>query len=302
MAPSASTHSPGATLTQSARGFDIHLIERDSSTFPEQLRELSHVPPKLFCIGDLSILTQPMIAIVGTRDPTSYGERTTRELAGAFARSGIVLVSGMARGIDAIVHRTALENDGRTIAVLGTGVDVPYPVGHRQLHRTIAARGLVISENSPGLAPFKGAFPRRNRIIAALGRATIVVEAGHKSGALNTARHAMDIDRPVAAVPGPIDSPQSAGANHLIRDGAMVIASVDDALALMGITTVPPAEPIQLSGIEARVWSAIGLGRIGMDALAGASGLSARQCMTVVTMLELRGIVECLVSGEVRRR
>jgi DNA processing protein len=295
------TASDADTIPPSS-GFEIDLIERGTSRYPEQLLDLSHVPKSFFCIGDTDLLAGPMIAIVGTRDPTSYGERTTRELARAFANNGVTLVSGMARGIDAIVHRTALDCDGKTIAVLGTGIDIPYPSGHRELHRSIASRGLVISENGPGVTPYKGAFPRRNRIIAALGRATIVIEAGHKSGALNTASHAMEIGRPVAALPGPIDSPQSAGTNHLIRDGAIVIASVDDALALMGLSGAPAIEPIQLSDIEARVWSALGGSSIQMDALAFAAKLSARECMTVVTMLELRGLVECLVSGEVRRR
>lgn len=295
-------HASGASTTKSSRGFEVDLIERETARYPEQLLDLSHVPKRFFCIGDVGLLTGPMISIVGTRDPTPYGERTTRDLARAFSTNGVTLVSGMARGIDAIVHRTALECDGKTIAVLGTGIDVPYPTGHRELHRTIASRGLVVSENCPGAAPHKGAFPRRNRIIAALGRATIVIEAGHKSGALNTASHAMEIGRPVAAVPGPIDSPQSAGTNHLIRDGAIVIASVDDALALMGLSGAPAIEPIQLSDVEARVWSALGGSSIRMDALAATAKLSARECMTVVTMLELRGLVESLVSGDIRRR
>ncbi len=293
---------PDPAAIASPRGFAIDLIRRNAPGYPEQLLDLPHPPPKLFCIGDAGVLNEPMISIVGTRNPTAYGERTARTLAAAFARTGIVLVSGMARGIDAVVHRTAIELGARTIAILGTGVDVPYPAAHRELHGTIAKSGLVMSENGPGNQSYKGAFPRRNRIIAALARATIVIEAGHKSGALNTAAHALNIDRPVAAVPGPIDSPQSDGTNQLLRDGAIVIASVEDALAMMGISHAPAPEPVQLSDVEARVWSGLGLSALRMDALAAASNMSARECMSVVTLLELRGLVECLTSGEIRRR
>jgi len=293
---------PQSAAASADLAFDIEVIERNTPWYPEQLVELPDPPSKLFCIGNPGLLCEPSISIVGTRNPTAYGLRTAREIATAFARSGVVLVSGMARGIDAVVHETALNNGAPTIAVLGTGVDVPYPSAHRGLHHEISNSGLVVSENSPGRWAHQGAFPRRNRIIAGLARATIVIEAGHKSGALNTATHALNINRPVAAVPGPIDSPQSAGTNHLVRDGAIVIASVEDALALAGIAHAPRPEPVQLSEAEARVWSALGAGGLGMDALASASRFTARECMGIVTALELRGLVECLVSGEVRRR
>lgn len=299
--PSSQASPHRATPASSAR-FSIDLIDRSTPRYPVQLLELPDPPAKLYCIGDANLLCESMIAIVGTRNPTGYGVRAAREISTALSRSGIVLISGMARGIDAVVHDTALKHGSPTIAILGTGVDVPYPAAHRELHRQIAQSGLVVSENGPGRWAHQGAFPRRNRIIAALAGATIVIEAGHKSGALNTAAHALNINRPVAAVPGPIDSPQSAGTNHLLRDGAIVIASVEDALALAGISHAPQSEPIQLSDNEARVWSALAGGSRGMDALASTSGLSVRECMGVVTMLELRGLVECLVSGEIRRR
>jgi DNA processing protein len=208
----------------------------------------------------------------------------------------------MARGIDAAVHRAALECGGWTIAVLGTGIDIPYPVGHAELHRVIGERGLLLSENAPGLRAHKGAFPKRNRIIAALGQSTIVVEGGHKSGAINTANHVLSLGKTLAAVPGPIDAPQSKGTNHLLRDGASVIAEVADALALAGISQPAQAEPARLSELDGRVWSAIGGETIGLDLVARRAGLSARACLTSVTALEMSGMVECLVTGEVRRR
>ena len=292
---------PRAWQNQSA-AIAIDVIERGSRRYPEQLLELPDPPTQLFSMGDTGLLESPMVAIVGTRNPTSYGLRTGRAISAALARAGVTIVSGMARGIDAVAHLTALDDGAGTIAVLGTGIDVPYPAGHRELHRSIATSGLVVSENGSGKQAHQGAFPRRNRIIAGLARAIIVIEAGHKSGALNTATHALNIDRPVAAVPGPIDSPQSAGTNQLIRDGALVIASIEDALALAGVSAGPQPEPIQLSETEARVWSALGVSARGMDALAAAAGLTARECMGTVTSLELRGLVECLVSGEIRRR
>ena len=280
----------------------ILAVPSTSRDFPPALHDLELVPDPLFAIGDLKLLNVPLVSIVGTRDPTAYGLRIARSLARAFVENGIGLVSGMARGIDAAVHETAIELGGKTVAVLGTGVDVPYPVGHRELHRVITERGLVISERGSGATAHRGAFPRRNRIIAALGKVTIVVEAGMTSGARNTASHALELGRPLAAVLGPIDSPQSAGTNHLIRDGAAVIASVDDAIALAGITARAQSIPVNLSELDAKVWAAIGGETLPVDTISTRAGLAPRECMASITSLELSGMVESLITGEVRRR
>lgn len=280
----------------------IMTIAASAPEYPRALLDLDIVPDPLFAIGDMSLLRNPLISIVGTRDATAYGLRTARSLASALARAGVGIVSGMARGIDAAVHRAALDARGTTVAVLGTGVDVPYPVGHTELHKVISERGLVISERGSGTTAHKGSFPKRNRLIAALGRATIVVEAGHKSGALNTARHALEMGRTLAAVPGPIDSAQSAGSNHLLRDGAIVVASVADALALAGVAEISQPEPMQLGEADARVWAAIGGETLGVDSIASRTRLSTRECLAAITSLELSGIVESLITGEVRRR
>jgi DNA processing protein len=280
----------------------IQTIAAASSGFPENLRHLDVIPDPLYAIGDAGLLAMPMVSIVGTREPTGYGLRVTRLLAKAFARNGFVIVSGLARGIDGAAHRAALECAGSTIAVLGTGIDVPYPVGHTELHRAIGEKGLLLSENPPGSRAHKGAFPKRNRIIAALGKLTIVVEGGHKSGAMNTARHVTDMGKDLAAIPGPIDSPMSSGPNQLIRDGAGVITEIADALALAGIIQTAQSEPLQLSLIEGRVWSAIGLDAMPVDLIARRAGLSTRECLESVTSLELNGMVESLVTGEIRRR
>ena len=280
----------------------IEILAAIAQEYPQQLFDLDQPPDPLYAIGDLSLFSRPLISIVGTREATSYGLKTARAIATALSRAGCVIVSGLARGIDAAAHRAALECDGGTIAVLGTGIDVPYPVAHTDLHRAVCERGLVISENEPGRNAHKGAFPKRNRIIAALSRLTIVVEAGHKSGAKNTANCVLGLGKTLAAVPGPIDSPQSAGTNTMIRDGAAVIATVEDALALAGVSHVKIHQPLQLDGPDAQVWSAIGGETLALDAIANRTGLAVRDCLTAVTSLELQGMVETLVTGEVRHR
>ena len=244
----------------------------------------------------------PRVSIVGTRQSTAYGERCTRSLTRALVRSGVVVISGMARGIDGAAHRTAIEEGGKTVAVLGTGIDVPYPAGHRQLHRSIGEHGLVLSENPPGATAHKGAFPKRNRIIAALAPVTIVIEAGFKSGALNTASQALELGRVVAAVPGPIDSEQSQGSNQLLRDGAVLIASAADALALLGVSAARESPVPTLPENEERVWNALGKGFVEIDALATKSGLRTPDCLAAITSLEIMGLIDCSPGGEIRRR
>ena len=285
-----------------ASGKGIACRSPAAADYPGCLRDLAQPPRSLYSIGSMSALSGPRASVVGTRMPSAYGLRITRALCVAFARADVCVISGMARGIDAEGHRSMLGAGGKTVAVLGTGIDVAYPASHRGLHQAIGACGLLISENAPGASAHKGAFPKRNRIIAALAPLTIVVEAGHRSGALNTAAHALDLGRVVAAVPGPIDSPQSEGTNQLIRDGAAVIASIDDALALAGVAAPARSAPIQLEGDDERVWSALGAGPLAMDDLSAKAGLPARQCLMTVTSLELMGMVECLLTGEVRRR
>lgn len=285
-------------------GVEIQCWQRGSAEYPRELLDLQHPPFELHAMGSAAGLAQPRVAIVGTRASTAYGERITRSLTRTLARAGVTVISGMARGIDGAAHRTALEEGGKTVAVLGTGIDVPYPAGHRQLHRAIAEHGLVVSENPPGMRAHKGAFPKRNRIIAALAPVTIVVEAGFRSGALNTASQALELGRVVAAVPGPIDSEQSRGSNQLLRDGAVVIAAADDALALLGVSAPKDggeAMPV-LPDTEQKVWDALKGGLTEMDALPAVTCLSMAECLAAVTSLEILGLVECSLAGEIRRR
>ena len=284
-----------------------HLVPRaltpDDARWPDPLRDLSTPLETLWYLGDPAHLGRsPAVAIVGTRDATPYGERVARDLARAFALAGAVVVSGMARGIDAAAHRAALDAHAPTIAVLGTGADIPYPAGHRSLHERLAREGVVVSESEPGRRAFPGCFPRRNRIIAALSCMTVIVEAGQKSGALLTATAALDLGRIVAVIPGPIDSPQSAGSNLLLRDGAAVITSAADALQLVGLTPVIRHVDVPEGGDARVVWDALAKGATDLDSLCTRTKLPVSRCMVAVTELELRGIIECRLTGEIARR
>ena len=270
--------------------------------YPAPLRELHDPPPVLWSRGDWTMLADPVVAIVGTRRATSYGQRVTREIAAALARQGACIVSGMALGIDSCAHRGALDAAGRTVAVLGTGADIAYPRAHTALHRELGQRGLVISELPPGARSDPGSFPRRNRIIAALARLTIVVEAPELSGALITSKDALELGRDVAVVPGTIDSPQSVGSNRLLRDGAHVITSIEDALFLVGLNPPVRIEPELRGEGEGRVWRALEQGATSLDELCARAAMPVAECLTAVTALELRGIVECALTGSVRRR
>jgi DNA processing protein len=290
-----------------ARHIGVTIIAEQDATYPEYLRSLRDAPPYLFTLGNLALLQLPAVAIVGTRSATPYGLRVTRMLAADLARAGVAVVSGMARGIDSAAHEAALEVAGATIAVLGTGVDVPYPRHNKPLHARIAQQGLIVSEFPCGLHASPGSFPRRNRIIAALARAVIVTEAPVKSGALITSSIAGDIGRDVGAVPGHIDTPACAGSNLLLRDGATPILSSADAIALGGIT--PPSAPAQLRSAQELsddaqlLWRALSAsGPLSADALARAGGLEARRAAPALAALEIAGWVEIDHAGVVFAR
>jgi len=301
--PEKSTASEGAERAmENASRAGARVVAFGDEDYPERLRALDSPPPVLFALGSLALLLAPCVAIVGTRRATSYGERVTAELAGALARAGATVVSGMARGIDGVAHRAALAAGGGTVAVLGTGVDVAYPAAHRALHAEIAARGLVLSEEMPGDRASGGSFPKRNRIIAALAATTIVVEAPHKSGALITASWASDLNCNIGAVPGPIDVPQSAGTNALLRDGAVMITDVADALTLVGVSAPRAVTRAPTDATQLLIWHALEFPAPDLDTLAARASLPARACLSAVTALELDGAIECALTGEIRRR
>ncbi len=270
--------------------------------YPSALSDLPDAPAALWSIGDWNVLAAPAVAVVGTRRATSYGLRVTRELVDALARGGACVVSGMALGVDARAHRAALDAGGRTVAVLGTGADVAYPRAHVALHSEIAHRGLILSEMPPGARSHRGSFLERNRIIAGLSRLTLVVEAPVASGALSTAGVALELGRDVAAVPGPIDSPQSAGTNLLIREGAHPITCADDLLKLAGLEIVPRSPHAFDDPAQRAVWDALTKGASSLDELCSRVALPVRECLSAVTALEIRGALECGLTGEIRRR
>ena len=269
---------------------------------PACFRDLSRPPAGLWCLGDPGSLAgapEGHVAIVGTREASPYGIRVAERLAAACARAGLVVVSGLARGVDAAAHRAALAEGGRTIGVQGTGVDVPYPASHRTLHDALVRRGSVLSEMEPGTRATPGCFPRRNRLIAALCRVTVVVEAGFKSGAINTASQALDLGRTVAAVPGRIDDAGSAGANLLIRDGAQVITEIADLLALFG------PEIAQRHAESLRAGSGGWAAGPGLERTGGRdralSGLSAGQADLGSPRELAEGLLRAELEGSIRR-
>lgn len=297
----------------------IGVVTIAEAHYPRSLRDLEDAPAALYTLGDLALTVPPAVALVGSRQATSYGRQVARDFARRLASRGICVVSGLAAGIDAEAHAAALAAGGPTIAVQGTGVDVAYPRSNAGLHAQIARDGLVLSELPPGRPAHAGAFPRRNRLIAALADVVVVVEAGVRSGALITAQLGGALGRSVAAVPGPIDSESSRGANQLLRDGAQTLASFDDLLGLLALTqrgrgadtgaadgmaseSSPAVRPCDHApdSAEGRVLAVLTNGPRGTDDLVRACGISPREVATALSNLELQGEVLFDPSGLVR--
>ncbi len=220
-------------LRREAGSQGVSLLTRDNPSFPEPLRQIYAAPGALFLKGEIRRSDELGVAIVGTRNPTRYGRRIARDLAGSLAAQGVTIVSGLARGIDAEAHQAALEAGGRTIGVLGCGLGVNYPAGHEELRDRIASSGAVVTELPWEALPRPENFPRRNRLISGLSLATIVVEAALRSGALLTARLALEQGREVMAVPGPVDSSRSSGCHRILKDGAHLVESASDVLQIL---------------------------------------------------------------------
>ena len=280
-------------------GSEARALRRTDAEYPARLLDLPDAPAMLYARGTLPTALPPAVAIVGTRDASSYGLRIARSIATSLARAGVAVVSGLARGIDGASHEAALAAGGRTVAVLGTGLDLVYPRSHRELQSRIGVEGLLLSElpaTSPGHG---GSFPRRNRIIAALADVVVVVEAGEKSGALITADYALELNRTVACVPNGIDVPSAQGSNALLKKGAEPILHPDDALALLNMRAVPTPSPA-LDGDAASCWDAIQRGAGDVVEIARASGLSQRAVMGALSALEIEGLVSIDMLGAVR--
>lgn len=267
---------------------DVRVLER--RRFPPLLRAIYDPPPRLYVRGGAEddLLARPAVAIVGARACSSYGAQVARRLGREFAGAGLVVVSGLARGIDGEAHRGALESGGATVAVLGCGVDRDYPAAHRELAQRIRADGLVVSEYEPGVEPAPWRFPARNRIIAGLSAVTVVIEARERSGALITADMALEEGRDVLAVPGEITSPLSAGTNALLKLGAGVCTGAEDVLSLFGLA--PDQRPAPKLGADAAAVLAALPG--GADDLVRVTGLDARALAVALAELELTGLVQ----------
>ncbi|MEB3022352.1 DNA-processing protein DprA [[Mycobacterium] crassicus] len=259
-------------------------------------------PMVLWALGPVRLdeAAERATAIVGTRAATAYGELVAADLAAGLAERDVAVVSGGAYGIDGAAHRAALAADGTTVAVLAGGIDIPYPAGHSALLHRIAAHGLLLTEYPPGVRPARFRFLTRNRLVAALAGATVVVEAGLRSGAANTAAWARALGRPVAAVPGPVTSASSAGCHALLRGGAELVTRADEVVELAGrigelAPEVPrPATALDgLSDAERQVYEALpGRGAVTVDQIAVASGLAPAQVFGPLALLEVAGLAE----------
>lgn len=281
-------------------------LDRADERYPAWLGTIADPPAVLYCDGLIEPQDRQALAIVGSRQATPYGLRITETLARELSGAGFTIVSGLARGIDAAAHRAALEAGGRTIAVLGCGLDMDYPLGHARLREEIAMSGAVVTEYAPGIPPRAGHFPRRNRIISGLSLGVVVVEAAEDSGSLITARLALEQGREVFAVPGSIDAPLSRGPHGLLKQGAKLVETVDDIIEDLvpqmekaAVPTQRPMpfkamEPPDLSPEERRVWEQMSREPLHLDDLTEQSGLTPAAVSGILLGLELKGVARQL--------
>ncbi|HEV3004638.1 MAG TPA: DNA-processing protein DprA [Pirellulales bacterium] len=290
------------------RRHGVAILTPSHESYPRLLREIHDPPAVIFARGALAPADALAIAIVGSRHATHYGLAQAERLAASLARAGLTIVSGLARGIDAAAHRGA---GGRTLAVLGSGLLNIYPPEHQELANDVAAKGAVLSEAPLTAAPMSGMFPQRNRLISGLSLGVVVVEATVRSGALITARHAMEQGREVFAVPGRVDSRSSHGCHRLIRDGAKLVETADDVLEELGplVEAAPrgdgtsihhPAE-LLLNDLERQVLSAVSTEPVTIDEVIVASGLAASTVLATLSVLEIRRLVRRLGGNTVAR-
>jgi DNA processing protein len=265
-------------------------VERTSPEFPSLLRELHDPPARLYLRGSVPLLSQPAVAVVGARSCSSYGAQVSRTLGRELGAAGVVVVSGLARGVDAEAHRGALEAGGQTVAVLGCGIDRDYPRRHSELASRIAAEGAIVSEYPPGTEPAPWRFPARNRIVAGLCLATVVVEARSRSGALITADFALELGREVFAVPGEITAGLSAGTNELLRQGAAPLLATADVLEPLGLQPKARKAP-NLTRLADHVLRLLADEPQEADRLTRTSGRASGEVGAALVELELSGLV-----------
>jgi DNA processing protein len=277
-----------------------NMLTLTNNTIPPLLRVIPNPPKLLYIKGDNldELLGRPRVAIVGSRKVTPYGKQVTEQLAGELARKGVVIVSGLALGVDGIAHQAALDAGGLTMAILPTSVNEIYPSEHKLLAKNVVARGgVLISEYSDGTAGFRGNFVQRNRLVSGISDAVLITEAAHKSGTLHTARLAREQGKPLFAVPGNITSQQSSGANQLIKEGAQLVTSADDIFTVLGMTTKTgkqKAKPISQDPHEQSILDLLYSGVSDAAELRIQSNLPVVLFNQTLTMLEITGDIKSL--------
>ena len=273
----------------------ISVLTWEDEGYPDRLRDIPQSPPVLYVKGALAPEDDWSIAIVGTRRITAYGRQVTEKIAARMAQAGVTVISGLARGIDGVAHKAALDSGGRTIAVLGSGVDQIYPPEHRKLAMKIIEKGALVSDYPPGTKPEASNFPPRNRIISGLSMGTVIVEAGRRSGALITADFAAEQGKDVFAVPGNIFSPQSQGTNKLIRDGARVLLNPQEILETLDLTRIHELNEARIilptDPTEAELFSILSHEPLHVDEIRNLTELSIETVTATLTMMELKGMV-----------
>jgi DNA processing protein len=273
----------------------IQVLTWLDEAYPQRLKEIEQPPPVIYMRGELLPEDTWAVAIVGTRRVTPYGRQVTEQIASFLAANGVTVVSGMARGVDAIAHNAALKAGGRTLAVLGSGVDRIYPPENRALAEQIFEHGAVLSDYAPGTPPESSNFPPRNRIISGLSMAVVVIEAGETSGALITAEFAAEQGREIFAVPGNILAPQSKGTNKLIQQGALPLLSASDIMQALNLTRVgqhkAARKALPADDVEAKLLTAIGEEPLHVDEIRNQTGLPVEKVSATLVMMELKGMV-----------
>ncbi len=273
----------------------IKILTWEDEAYPQRLKEIEQPPPVLYVRGEYLPDDLFAVAIVGTRRVTPYGRQITEELAAHLAGNGITVVSGLARGVDAVAHQSALKAGGRTIGVLGSGVDKIYPPEHRQLAERMETSGAVVSDYAPGTPPDASNFPPRNRIISGLSLAVVVIEAGETSGALITAEFAAEQGREVFAVPGSILAPQSKGTNKLIQQGALPLLSINDLMQALDLGRMgehkTARKVIPADETEARLMNVLGPQPLHVDEIRNQTELPIEKVSATLALMELKGMV-----------
>jgi DNA processing protein len=277
------------------QNLEVTVLTWEDNNYPTLLRELSQSPPVLYIRGKILPQDDWAVAVVGTRRITHYGRQVTERIATKLAHAGVTLVSGLARGVDGVAHKIALESGGRTLAVLGCGVDIVYPPEHRSLSEKIIQQGAVISDYPLGTPPESSNFPPRNRIISGLSRATVIVEAGKRSGALITAGFAADQGREVFAVPGSVLAPQSRGTNRLIQDGARMLTDSQEILESLDMTRIVEQKDARIilpaNETETHLFNLLSHEPLHVDEIRNETNYNIELVTSTLALMELKGMV-----------